>query len=523
MVTTLASCCFLASRILKMHPIIAISLAVLVATYLVLQLLLHLTQSKREPRLLESTLPFLDSAIDIFKHRANYLASLRSRYQVNIHTLRMPFQRLYVVHTSDLIQAIQSKANATTFIPNLLDFGMLFSGMNKRSQGILAKAFGVNGNAFTMSVHKHLLSGPSLRIATSTAVDRLSASLPNNFTERGGEGLLELVRHELTLALTGAIYGPENPYDDPAIEASWCQFVPGINHLLYSPFPSLTARKALQARSRVVNAFRKYFETDGHLQAFPMIPEMYETNRNQGLILNEAAKMEMATSLAMLSSGSNTTFWLLYQIFSNSHALQDIRDELVDLSTDDAASDIPRRRILSLNLIKARCPTLLAMLNETLRYHSSVINIKQVQHDTILKNQYFLKKNAIVMIPGQSIHHDKDIWGPSANVFHHSRFLTPDSKRRLSSTSAFRPFGAGTTMCPGRHFSTNVICSLVAMVVLQFDLMPIDGQWIAPTTRNADLWNAMPKPDWDVNVKITRRVEEKETEWKFVWAEADRT
>lgn len=133
----------------------------------------------------------------------------------------MPFQRLYVVHTLDLIHAIQSKANATTFIPNLLDFGMLFSGMNKESQGILARAFGVNGNAFTMSVHKYLLSGPSLKMATSTAADRLSASLPNNFAERSGEGLLELVRHELTLAMTGAIYGPENPYDDPAIEASW--------------------------------------------------------------------------------------------------------------------------------------------------------------------------------------------------------------------------------------------------------------------------------------------------------------
>lgn len=233
--------------------------------------------------------------------------------------------------------------------------------------------------------------------------------------------------------------------------------------------------------------------------------------------------MEMATSLAMLSSGSNTTFWLLYQIFSNPHALQDIRDELVGLSTEDTTSDNPGRRILSLNLIKAYCLTLLAMLNETLRYHSSVINIKQVQHDTSLADQYFLKKNAIVMIPGQSIHHDKDIWGPSANVFDHSRFLTPDSKRRLSSNSAFRPFGAGITMCPGRHFSTNVICSLVAMVVLQFDFMPVDGQWIPPTKRNADLWNAMPKPDWDVNVKIVRRIEEKETEWKFVWAKEDQS
>jgi hypothetical protein len=133
----------------------------------------------------------------------------------------MPFQRLYVVHTPNLIQAIQSKANAATFIPNLLDFGMLFSGMNKQSHSILTKAFEANGNAFTMSVHKYLLSGPSLRAVTTTAVDKLSASLPNNFAKNDGEGLLESVRHELTLALTGAIYGPENPYDDPETEASW--------------------------------------------------------------------------------------------------------------------------------------------------------------------------------------------------------------------------------------------------------------------------------------------------------------
>jgi hypothetical protein len=74
-------------------------------------------------------------------------------------------------------------------------------------------------------------------------------------------------------------------------------------------------------------------------------------------------------------------------------------------------------------------------------------------------------------------------------------------------------------MCPGRHFSMNVICSLVAMVVLQFDILPIEGQWNAPTKRNADLWNAMPKPDRDIDVKIVKRVEEKEIEWKFVWAE----
>jgi hypothetical protein len=296
-------------------------------------------------------------------------------------------------------------------------------------------------------------------------------------------------------------------------------FVPGISHLLYSPIPSLTARKALQARGRVIDAFKKYFETGGHLQAFPMIPEMYEASKSHGLASGEAAKLEMATSLAMLSSGSNTAFWVLYQIFSNTSALQDIRRELLDISVLDLSSDVPKRRIVNLIQIRAQCPLLIAMFNETLRYHSTVINIKQVQRDTALADQYLMKKHAIVMIPGQSIHHNKDIWGPHADVFDHLRFLPMDSKKNLGSTSAFRPFGAGVTMCPGRHFSMNVILSLVAMVVLQYNIAPTEGQWKTPTKRNADLWNAMPKPDCDVDVNFSRRSDGKIMEWKFVWAE----
>jgi hypothetical protein len=145
----------------------------------------------------------------------------RSQYGASIHTLRMPFQRLYVVHTPYLINIIQSKDNSVTFIPNLLDFGMLFSGLNKDSQKTLRKAFGLTGNGFSRSVHKYLLSGSSLSIVTRVAVDKLSASLPNNFAQKKKQGLLDLVRHELTLAMTGAIYGPENPYDDPQTESSW--------------------------------------------------------------------------------------------------------------------------------------------------------------------------------------------------------------------------------------------------------------------------------------------------------------
>jgi hypothetical protein len=45
----------------------------------------------------------------------------------------------------------------------------------------------------------------------------------------------------------------------------------------------------------------------------------------------------------------------------------------------------------------------------------------------------------------------------------------------------------------------------------------MEGHWRAPTKRDADIWNAMPKPDWDVDVNIFKRVDDEKVDWKFVW------
>ncbi|KAJ4299037.1 hypothetical protein N0V90_004281 [Kalmusia sp. IMI 367209] len=504
-----------------MSLIPAIGFIALTIIYGILCAVLHSTQSIKEPRLLPTIVPFLDPAIGIARRKVNYLVDLRKRYRLPIHTLRMPFQRIYVVSAPQLIQAVQNKVNATTFVPTLLDFGMLFSGLSRKSQETLRQAYGIHGNGFTKSVHRHLSSGSTLQAATRTAIDKLSASVPNNLATPDQVGLFEALRHQLTIALTGAIYGPENPYDDPDIEASWQKFVPGINHLLYSPFPSLTARRALRARARVIKAFEKYFETGGHTQAFSMIPEMFKINTGHGLPSAEAAKLEMATSLAMLSSGAITAFWLMFHIASDPSALRDCRKELIHLVVKEVNTSAGLVKVVDMSSVKQNCPTLMAMWHETLRYHSTVINIKKVQHDTTLASEYYLKKDSILMIPGTAVHHDTEIWGSSATTFDHTRFSSPASLKKLSNTSAYRPFGAGATMCPGRHFSTNAILSLVAMILLQFDVKPVEGTWRVPTKKNADMWNAMPKPDHDIRVKISPRTYEdaNQVEWKFVWGD----
>lgn len=94
--------------------------------------------------------------------------------------------------------------------------------------------------------------------------------------------------------------------------------------------------------------------------------------------------MEMATSLAMLSSGANTTFWFLSQHLSDAEALKMVRNEMNSISTVNLESGIAQRRVLTPTKFKADCPTLLAMFNNTLRFQSSVIKDKKVQQDSTI-------------------------------------------------------------------------------------------------------------------------------------------
>ncbi|PVH98227.1 cytochrome P450 [Periconia macrospinosa] len=499
-----------------------ISALLLIFGFGYLSIILYTTQGKDEPYMIPSKLPFLESTVELLRGKTAYLANLKKKYRVPIFTLRMPGQRVYVVSGTQLVQSIQSKANASTFVANLLDFGILFSGMSKDAKEVLKAGYS-HGNQFTASVHKYLLFGPTLKAASSIAVEKLTAGMQNGFASHEPIGLLETIQHQLTLAMTGAVYGPANPFQDPEMESNWRIFVRGISHLVNSPVPWLTAPSAIRARARLTRGFQEYFQKGGHLQAFAMVPEMHNNNIALGVPADEMCKMEIATSLAMLSSGSISSFWLLHHILSNQTILNACRSELLALVTSTTSDTGVLVKSVDTSLIKAQCPTIMAMFYETFRYHSSVVSVKKVAHDTTLGSpSYALKKDALVMIPGNFVHLDTNIWGHTAEVFDHTRFLaSADAQKKLGTTTAFRPFGAGATACPGRHFSTNVILTLVAIVLLRFDVEAADvdgeGKWILPPTKNADMWNAMPKPDHDVAVLIRPKQADKNVEYKFFW------
>jgi len=85
---------------------------------------------------------------------------------------------------------------------------------------------------------------------------------------------------------------------------------------------------------------------------------------------------------------------------------------------------------------------------------------------------------------------------------------TQEKKEKGIHPAAFRAFGGGKTLCPGRHFATHEILAFVAMVVLTLDIESVEGKDKTIAVPEKDD-GVMPvhilEPKTDVRVKVRVR------------------
>lgn len=263
-------------------------------------------------------------------------------------------------------------------------------------------------------------------------------------------------------------------------------------------FPRIFARESFKAREYMVKVWERYFAEGSHQQGSELVKARVKINDDFRIPLGETARIEVLGSQAILTNTLPGAFWVVYHIFSDPAVLESIRNELstgVHEDNDGTCS-------IDLTHVKSSCPILLSTFKETMRLHSTSTATRIAMEDYRLNGQYLLKKGSTVMMPSAVQHTNRSAWGNTVDQFHHERFL-PGSKR--VNPVVFRGFGGGTTLCPGRHFATTEILMFSALLVLRFDIHPVGGKWNAPETAKSPMVNAMPVPDWDINVKMRPR------------------
>ena len=128
-------------------------------------------------------------------------------------------------------------------------------------------------------------------------------------------------------------------------------------------------------------------------------------------------------------------------------------------------------RSIDISNAKIHCPLLASTYQEVLRKCSIGTSIREVNQDTILNNQWLLKKDALIQMPTSVIHRDPSVWGTDVDEFNPRRFMKNEPQKtengKKPNPAAFRAFGGGTTLCPGRHFATTETFAVVTMLVMR--------------------------------------------------------
>lgn len=299
------------------------------------------------------------------------------------------------------------------------------------------------------------------------------------------------------------------------VDAEFRDFDADLNLLLVNIAPAFIARKGHYGRRKIANAFKRYFETDPTGKSSTLAEARYAINQKFSLSTMNMGRLEVGTLIGVLVNTVPALVYLLYHVFSDTLLLADLRAELESIILIDGSDT--RLLIFDIAILKEKSLLLLSTFQEVLRVYTRGASSRLVMEDTVLNNQYLLKKGAILMMPQSVIHSDTSVWG--SNEFHARRFLKQGSvtqePAKRSSAASYRPFGGGASLCPGRHFASAEILAVAAMMIFKYELSPACGQWRPPTPYPTSLATNIFPPKADIEVRVTTRPGMEDTQWRF--------
>ena len=248
-----------------------------------------------------------------------------------------------------------------------------------------------------------------------------------------------------------------------------------------------------------------------------MIQARYEVNRKHSISNEDLEHFDLSVCYGLLVNTVPAVAWTLFYVYSQPSLLKEIRAAVA--SHVHTSSDPQGRLASKVNIaeVMAGCPLLESLVQETLRVQSTNASGRVVLQDTLLENRYLLKKDSILLIPSAELHNDASVWGPSYKEFDPWRFANRRAKGAKQPASAYRAFGSGDAVCPGRFFATNEIITILVIMILKYDLSPgSEDHWIMPKS-HPHITTSILTPMKDIKVVATERHGFEHVSLEFSW------
>lgn len=280
--------------------------------------------------------------------------------------------------------------------------------------------------------------------------------------------------------------------------------------LLTGIIPAVLASKGNRGRCKVTGAFEQYFATHGQESGSDLVKARFRSLKDE-ISPNDMARFECVNGTAILINTVPTAFWTIFHVFSDQKILERVRNDLSTTLTIREEMGITHW-IIDLNRVN-KVPILASIIQESLRHRGSGSGPRFVLEDIMLDNRHLLKKDSYLIMPSHDFHFDRDAWGETVNDFDPQRFMKPNAKK--VQPGAFRAFGGGANLCPGKAYAIMEVAAMVAMLVLRYDMRPVSGEWVDPGQDTTNMSLAIGPPREKVLVNMVPRKGSEGGSWAF--------
>ncbi|SPN99036.1 related to cytochrome P450 94A1 [Cephalotrichum gorgonifer] len=473
------------------------------------------------------TLPLLGNALHFLRPRQDLLAWFTACER------RFPHQTLQIsVPTVGTGVIVSSPANVDFVLRNE---GVFSKGEFVKSRSLDLFGHGiinVDGEPWRRQRKAGLafLSAANLRVLTEVAlpkylgesVDALRRKVDAGEVDGGGRGAevdMQSVFHEITTRLMGrTAYGMDMHADDEFTLAF--EYASGVTaERFQNPLWRVTellfgarfrralavvrnhghviVRSAIESRaseSREGNKERVEKEEAGDIPGVisgSLVRSLLDSIGDERLVADAA--------LNYLSAGRDTTAqaltWTLHLLTRHSDEVSLVRREVESILRSSATNTYSPSSPDPSLFTPTSAPYTLAVLYEGLRLYPPVpIEIKQTTRSTTLPDGTHLPTGSVVLWSTWSMNRSLETWGPSADSFLPSRWLSRDEPPRFFNRSAgeFPVFNGGPRVCLGKKMAEAVGVQVLAVMLWLFEFESEDVERRSPSSLTLPMEGGLP-------------------------------
>ncbi|KAM8966380.1 5-beta-cholestane-3-alpha,7-alpha-diol 12-alpha-hydroxylase-like isoform 2-T2 [Pelodytes ibericus] len=450
-----------------------------------------------EPPLDKGTIPWLGYALDFRNNSAKFLSKMQKKH-------------------GDIF-TVQIAGYYFTFIMDPLSFGPIVKAarskldFEKFAEELVARVFGyhsaVNDHKMLEKTSTKHLMGDGLVVMTQAMMENLQNLMLHNVGSGAGEkewhqdGLFDFSYSIVFRAGYLALFGNEPAMKKGSVELAkkhdrehseelyheFRKYDRLFPRLAYSVLPPKDKIEAERLKRLFWNmlSIKKTMEKEN---ISGWIADQYQYRVENGLPEHMQDRFMFLLLWASQGNTGPACFWLLLYLMKHPEAMKAVSAEVqkvIKETRQEVKAGGPLLNLTRDMLLKT--PVLDSAVEETLRLTAAPVLIRAVKENLNINmasgKEYSIRKgDRVALFPYLAVQMDPEVH-PEPQNFKYDRFLNEDGTKKSDFYKNGKrlkyftmPWGAGTTICPGRFFAVNELKQFVFLILSYFEFQLINPE-----------------------------------------------